>query len=316
MLYLGVDGGGTKTEFVLINEEGEIISYHIKGTCHYLQVGMDRYRTVLSEGIEEVTEETGIKKSDISYAFFGLPGYGEEEKAIPLLEGAVRDSLQGVPFKCGNDVEVGWAGSLACQPGINLVGGTGAIGFGKDQFGNTARAGGWGYCCGDEGSAYWLGKRLLSLFGKEADGREEKTPVYEIVRRKFSLGNDFDLIAIVHNELQLRRDKIAELALLLYQAATEGDQKAIAIYEEAAYEYSLIVKALIAKLSFSADEEIPVSYSGGVFKAGECIFQPLKEFLSKQRVSLIHPILQPVTGAPYMPLNWSSKRRIVLLSIC
>ena len=73
-------------------------------------------------------------------------------------------------------------GSLACRAGINLVAGTGAIGFGKDSFGKTARSAGWGYFCGDEGSAYWLGKQLISIFGKEADGRKAKTPLYDIVR--------------------------------------------------------------------------------------------------------------------------------------
>jgi N-acetylglucosamine kinase-like BadF-type ATPase len=297
MYYLGIDGGGTKTAFILINEDGEIISFQTKGSCHYVQVGMDTFRQVLSEGITEVTGKAGINNSDLAYVFCGLPGYGEIKKDITILEGAVKTLLQNSRFRCGNDVEAGWAGSLACQPGINLVGGTGAIGFGKDQSGKMARAGGWGYYCGDEGSAYWLGKKLISLFGKEADGREEKTPIYGIVRQKFGISNDFELITIVYDKLQMKRDKIAELALILYEAAIDGDQKAIAIYQEAAYEYSLIVKALLNKLQFMPEKEVSVSYSGGVFKAGEFILKPLKEFLSKERVKFNQPILQPVTGA-------------------
>lgn len=297
MYYLGVDGGGTRTEFILIDGEGRIISYRRKGPGNYLQIGRDKLQAVLSQGLAEVTKEAGISNSDITYAFFGLPVYGEVEEAIPLLEGMVGDLLQSNCFRCGNDVEVGWAGSLACQPGINLVGGTGAIGFGKDKSGKTARAGGWGYYCGDEGSAYWLGRKLLSLFGKEADGRLEKTPLYQLVKEEFGLRNDFDLITVVYDELQMKRERIAELALLLYKAATEGDQEAITLYEEAAYEYSLIVKAIITKLSFAPEEKITVSYSGGVFKAGELILKPLQEFLSTEPVTLIPPILQPVTGA-------------------
>ena len=95
----------------------------------------------------------------------------------------------------------------------------------------------------------------------------------------------------------MKRDKIAELALLLYQAATEGDQEAIVIYQEAAYEYSLIVEALINKLQFEPEKKVLISYSGGVFKAGAYILEPLERFLSQWPVRFTQPVLQPVTGA-------------------
>jgi len=275
MVYLGLDGGGTKTAIVLINEAGNILSYIVKPSCHYIQIGLDGFHEILADGVKEVCKKTGKNISEIDYSFLGLPAYGENKDDVPKLEAIVRDVLQSDCFKCGNDVEAGWAGSLACQPGINLVGGTGAIGFGRDSQGNSARASGWGYFCGDEGSAYWLGKQLISLFGKEADGREKKTPLYDIVRSNFNLKRDLDFISVVYDKLERKRDKIATLALLLYQAAEEGDERAIDLYRKAAYEHSLTVKALINKLDFSNEEEILVSYSGGVFKAGSYILKPL-----------------------------------------
>jgi N-acetylglucosamine kinase-like BadF-type ATPase len=297
MYYLGVDGGGTKTAFMLINGNGEICAYNTKGTCHYHQVGVEGFHSVLSSGVSDLLQEASIALSEIQYSFFGLPGYGELIKSVPMLEDIVADVLKSTGFRCGNDVEAGWAGSLACQAGINLVGGTGAIGFGKDHSGNTARASGWGHFCGDEGSAYWLGKRLISVFAKQSDGREEKTQLYEIVRDRFRLERDFDLIDIVYEELRMQREEIAGLAVLLYEAAERGDPKAREAYREAAYEYSLIVKALVAGLSFDLEREILVSYSGGVFKAGEYILNPLREFLAKDRCKLIEPVLEPITGA-------------------
>lgn len=303
MYYLGVDGGGTKTAFMLINEKGKIIAYRELGTCHHQQIGWEQFRLVLAEGIAAVTIETGIDCSDLDWAFFGLPGFGEEPAEIPVLENTVRLLWHGRGFRCGNDAEAGWAGALGCAPGINLIGGTGAMGFGKDQLGNERRVGGWGHNCGDEGSAYWLGKQLLSLFGKEADGREEKTALYDLVRQKFSLRDDFELISMVSNKLQMKREKIAELALLVYQAAVAGDPKAIALYEEAAYEYGLIVKALLNQLEFDPMERVFVSYTGGVFMAGDYILKPLAQLLIAWPVILIPPRLQPVTGAALYALN-------------
>lgn len=297
MYYLGVDGGGTKTAFLLINKKGEILAYLTTETCHYIQIGIDAFQKVLKKGIKDCCRKAGIDISDIEYAFFGIPGYGENEKDTIIIRKRISEIIPETKFESGNDVEAAWAGSLACRPGINIVAGTGTIGFAKDQKFNTARAGGWGPFCGDEGSAYWLGRELTFLFSKESDGRLEKTELYQIVKEKFSLKRDFDLIEILYNDLELKRGKIAALAILLYKAALAGDKQAALIYKNAAYEHSLIIKALIKKLSFTEHKNITVSYSGGVFKAGSFILDPLKEYLKEEKIELIEPILKPVTGA-------------------
>lgn len=297
MYYLGVDGGGTKTAFLIIDEEANLLSYLTTETCHYMQIGMDNFQKVIAEGIKKSCSRAEITVEQIAYAFFGIPGYGENEKDSKIIEEKLAAVIPREKFKAGNDVEAGWAGSLACQPGINIVAGTGAIGFAKDQSGKIGRASGWGYFCGDEGSAYWLGKKVISLFSKEADGRVAKTAIYQIVKDHFELKRDFDLIEVLYDDLELKRNKIAKLALLLYQAAEAGDKKAAAAYREAAYEHSLTVKSLISKLDFKKDEKISISYSGGVFKAGSYILKPLQEFLAETEVELIEPILKPITGA-------------------
>ncbi|MFW6308410.1 MAG: N-acetylglucosamine kinase [bacterium] len=297
MYYLGVDGGGTKTAFILINERGKILSYYKGASCHYLENGLDTYRQVLGKGIEKVCDKAEIKKNAITYSFLGIPCYGEVKEDTPVLEEIVREILNSDAFECGNDVKAGWAGSLACRSGINIVAGTGAIGFGIDENGNSARASGWDYFCGDEGSGYWLGKKLLSLFTKEADGRVQKTPLYDIVRKELEIKNDFELISVVYEELERKRDKIAELAFLLDKAADKGDEKVLDIFDEAAYEHSLTVKAIINKLDFSGEKKISVSYSGGVFNIGSYILNPFRKYLESERVKLSKPILKPVTGA-------------------
>ena len=108
---------------------------------------------------------------------------------------------------------------------------------------------------------------------------------------------DFDLISIIYDKFELKRDAIAKLAILVYRAAQQFDPKALTLYEQAAYEHSLTVKSIIYQLHFSAEEDILVSYSGGVFKAGEFILDPLKKYLQEVWVRLIKPVLAPVSGA-------------------
>jgi N-acetylglucosamine kinase-like BadF-type ATPase len=297
MIYLGVDGGGTKTNFLLTDAQGRVISFATKLGCNYSQVPFAMVEQILTEGINEVCTRAGLEIRQISYSFLGLPAFGEIAKDVLVLEGIVKKILQNNKFRCGNDVEAGWAGSLACQPGINLVGGTGSIGFGRDQAGNTIRVSGWGYFGGDEGSAYWLGKELISLFSKEADGRLEKTPLYNIVRQEFNLTVDFDFISVLYDTFELKREEIAKLALLVHQAAQQGDENALTLFDRAAYEHSLTIKAIMKQLHFQAGTDILVSYSGGVFKAGDFILVPLKKYITGENTKLIKPILQPVIGA-------------------
>jgi len=299
MYYLGVDGGGTKTEFMLIDEAGHILSFIKDSTIDYKRIGRDKFETILKRSVNELCNHSDLNIDDLNYTFMGIPCFKDElvDQEIDIIKEIVENILGNKNYQLGNDAEAGWAGSLACNPGINLVAGTGTIGFGKDERGNDARASGWGHKLGDEGSAYWLGKNLLTLFTKESDGRKKRTIIYDLLSKELSLKNDYEIITLLEQEDINERKEIAELALILYEAAQQGDKEAINLYKKAAFELSQTVSAIINKLSFQRETKIKVSYSGGVFNAGEYILNPLKEYLNDFNILLKEPVLKPVTGA-------------------
>jgi N-acetylglucosamine kinase-like BadF-type ATPase len=228
MFFLGVDGGGTKTEFLLMNEEGQRISSTTLGTLDWFQIGAQGMEETLGRGISYVCREGGISRSDLDYSMLGIPCLGDELiDEEPIVREIVSRLLPNGRCSLVNDAEIGWAGSLACRPGIHLVSGTGAIGYGVNSSGRTARASGWGHEVGDEGSAYWLGMRLLYTFSREADGREQRSLIYDMVRNHFGITDDFHLLKILQHEWQWNREKIAGLARLLHQAAEAGEPKAV-----------------------------------------------------------------------------------------
>lgn len=298
MKFLGIDGGGTKTEFLIIDDKGSILGHTIKGTCHYKQTSIENFKNIMNKGITEVCNQVNISSGEIDYSFIGVPGYGEIQEDISTLESILGDILCSKNYQCGNDAIVAWAGSLGCQPGINIVAGTGAIAYGVDKNGKTIRSSGWGHFCGDEGSAFWLGKKVIETFTKEADGRVEKTPLYEIVKKELNITDDFQLLDIVTNKLRERREEIAKFAKMLHKAAKANDKIAIEIYSNAAYEHYITIRAILEKLDFSQNEEILISYSGGVFNAEEYVIKPFRENLKRdiENIKLIQPILKPVSG--------------------
>ncbi|MPQ42640.1 N-acetylglucosamine kinase [Clostridium tarantellae] len=297
MYYLGVDGGGTKTSFMLINQLGEIKGFTNSSTCHIHQVGFQGLKEVIENGIKEVCSQGGITKNDLSYSFLGLPAYGENADEEKKILKTIDEIFGTNKASCGNDISVALAGSLASKSGICIILGTGAIAAGLNENFQTCRTSGWGHICGDEGSGYWIAKKGIEIFSKEADNRLEKTPLYYIFRENLNLKNDFDLIFLIKDKYKQDRTKIAKLALLVYEAAKQGDKHALEIYKQAAYECFLMVKGIIKQLDLKYP--LNVSYAGSVFNSGELIINPLKDYLGEisSQIYVQAPILTPIKGA-------------------
>ena len=142
-MYLGVDGGGTKTALVLVDPDGAIRATHQAPGSYYLTIGLDALGTLLADGVNAVLAKAGIRAEDLDFAFFGLPAYGEDSALIGALSALPERFLPAGAYMCGNDMICGWAGSMLCRDGISVVAGTGSICYGE-RGGATARSGGWG----------------------------------------------------------------------------------------------------------------------------------------------------------------------------
>lgn len=298
-LYLGVDGGGTKTALVLIDSEGVIRATHMAPGSYYLTIGVDALGRLLADAVNAVLAKAAVRVEELDFAFFGIPAYGEDTVLVGPLSELPRRCLAAGQYLCGNDMICGWAGSLLCRDGISIVAGTGSICYGERN-GAIARCGGWGELFSDEGSAYWIACRGLNLFSRMSDGRSARGPLYDIVRQRLGLTEDLDLCGHVFTQLEGDRARIAQLSKWVTQAATAGDAAAMTIVHEAAEELALMVDATRRQLAFGATEPVAVSYSGGVFdNVGALLLDhftaALQTFRPGYRVS--EPVLPPAIGA-------------------
>jgi N-acetylglucosamine kinase-like BadF-type ATPase len=296
--FLGVDGGGTKTRFPLIDETGKTLASRLEGPAYYLEIGLDRLREMLSRGVERTLSEARVSAQELSYAFFGLPAYGEDSKLLPVLDATPREALPHGRFSCGNDMICGWAGALAGADGINVVAGTGSIAYGEHA-GRTARAGGWGELFSDEGSSYWLAREGLRLFSRMSDGRMPRGALYERVYRHFALAADLDLCAAIYGNDIGQRSNLARLSQLVTAAAADGDPAAHGLLADAARELADMVDAVHGRLQIPADALIPVSGTGGMFQPGNRLRELLAAQLQRRcaRYRFIEPLLPPDAGA-------------------
>ncbi|MBW8712174.1 MAG: N-acetylglucosamine kinase, partial [Mycobacterium sp.] len=178
--YLGVDGGGSKTAFALIDATGQVLARATAPTSYYFNDGFDVVERVLAQGVADICAQAGIDPADIGAAFFGIPGYGEASGDIDQLDAVPGRVLGHDRYSCDNDMVCGWAGSLAGEDGINVISGTGSMTYGE-RHGIGRRVGGWGELFGDEGSAYWVATQGLNAFSRMSDGRLTRGPLYELL---------------------------------------------------------------------------------------------------------------------------------------
>jgi N-acetylglucosamine kinase-like BadF-type ATPase len=316
-LFLGVDGGGTKTALCLIDESGRRLSELQAPSIYYFGRGIDLVEDVLSTAVATACSQAGVTTLDIEHAFVGFPGYGEASQDTVLLDEIPLRVLGHDRYTCGNDMVCAWAGSLAAQDGINVVSGTGSMTYGECD-GHGARAGGWGELFGDEGSGYWIGVRGLASFSHMSDGRLKPGPLLSAMRTQMNLARDYDAVGVVINEWQGSRSKIAALSRVVTEAAAQGDTSARAILAEAGRELASLVEATRRRLPFSAADVIPVSYSGGVFNIETVLSAFTRETLALDSAyDVRRPLLDPVTGAALYaakragrPLGTSAVRRL------
>jgi N-acetylglucosamine kinase-like BadF-type ATPase len=277
--YLGVDGGGTKTYFLLIDEAGKILASHAEGPAYYPEIGLEPLKKMLVRGIGSTLRQAGIGVSDLTFSFIGLPAYGEDSALLATLDSAPSAVLPTGRYRCGNDMVSGWAGALAGADGISVVAGTGSIAYGE-YTGRGARAGGWGEMFSDEGSAYWLAREGLSLFSRMSDGRAPRGALYELVRRHFLLQDDLDLCAAIYGKRMAQRSQFAQLSRLVGEAASAGDPGARALFDKAAAELADLVDAVRNRLQVPPEVKLAVSYSGGMFQRHEPLLASLRAALA------------------------------------
>lgn len=295
--YLGVDGGGTKTAFVLIDDTGHVLAHTVAGSSYYFNDGFGLVEHVLGQGVAEICGQAGIDRAGIDAAFFGLPGYGEASEDTPRLDQIPAAVLGHHRYTCGNDMVCGWAGSLAGSDGINVISGTGSMAYGE-RLGIGRRVGGWGELFGDEGSAYWVAAQGLNAFSRMSDGRIPRGPLHALMRDRLHLADDLDAVSLVIGTWSGDRKSIAALATTICGAAAGGDEVAANILSAAVGELIALIETTRALVGFTVEDTVPVSYSGGMFADNgfRALFRRSMDGLIA-RYELRPPLLDPALGA-------------------
>jgi N-acetylglucosamine kinase-like BadF-type ATPase len=294
LLYvLGIDAGGTKTVCQLANERGEILAEARRGGANLQAVGELEVEKVLHDVMEETLGDRDVVPAAIC---LGIAGVDRPEDA-----GVVRGIMKRIGYKARvlvvNDALVALEAGAPAEPGVVVIAGTGSISYGRNAQNEAARAGGWGYVLGDEGSGYWIGRASLRAVLREADRRGPQTLLTDLLLKHFQVERAQDLIHQVYQGT-LRPASIAALAQCVQTAFRAGDSVAIGILRGSANELESSGLSVARRLDLIG-ARFPFVLAGGMFKAIPWLHEELSRRLTlacpTSRTLLLD--IEPAVGA-------------------
>lgn len=257
---LGIDAGGSKTVALLADSSGQVIARAEGGGANLRTHGELGVEKVLYGLLERLPSEA----RRASAVAIGIAGADRPEDGEVL-----RTILARLGFRdravVTNDARIAFVAGSTARVGLALVCGTGSIAWGRNAFGEVARAGGWGWHLGDEGSGFWIGVRAVREALRAADGRGPATRLQDFLIEHFDIARPEQILRAVYDG-EFPRHRVSAFAVRVEEAALAGDEAARSILAAAANELVLAASSVRERLRL-ASATYDVVLSGGTFRA-------------------------------------------------
>lgn len=280
---LGVDGGGTKTRAVILQDRQECLRAETGG-INYNSYTKEQIRTHLNE-LAGKCQKAGFAPKECMGIGVGAAGISNPE-AVSFLKECLAECGFMCPVSIFGDHEAALRGGLLKEPGILLIAGTGSICFAQNGAGEKKRVGGYGHLIDDGGSAYAVGRDILRAVVRARDGRKLRTELTEAVFERLGLRTIEDLVGYVYCP-ETGKKEIAQLATLLTEERIQRDACCREIAQTAAHELcELIVPAAQWLKDIEPEKEgnYPVLLAGSVLENNVMIRTFWEEEILKKQV--------------------------------
>lgn len=308
---LGVDGGGTKTLARITDTNGKTVVESLSGSGNYKSVGKAAAINNIEKVVIDSAKKIGLpNRFTFEQACFGLSGLDspKDEKIYRQLIGdsRIKDFLNRDIVIC-NDSKIGLLAGSDEKNAIMIICGTGSNCYGINEEGKEAKANGWDYILGDEGSGFSIGLKALKAVMRCYDGRSCTTLLKKVILEELDLKDISELIEWTYQE-PFGVDRFAALAKTVCRTAALGDAQSLRILEEEAEEATLTVSTVVKKLGLE-EKKFDLVLVGSVFRCKK-FFRDNFEKKLKSRFKNINfkPLTEkPVKGAIKLALDASGK---------
>lgn len=284
--FLGVDGGGTKTKFMLTDKDGNVLRTLTLGACNPTSVGIDTSVSVFNEGIKQICAD--IPKGKVS-VFIGSAGCGIESNRKIVSERLKLLNLSKLAV--GGDGENIISAGLRGNDGIIAILGTGSIIY-SSYHGQRHRIGGYGHFIGDTMSGSELGRACLEAVFSDIDKSGAKT----LLTEKVTAIKGNDVSKILSDMYSEGKTYMSNLAHFVFEAVDEGDAVAIGILDRNIERLAEQLSAALSQLPTS--QALPVVLAGGITNFADKFIEKLRSKITAKNFESIKILdEEPVYGA-------------------
>lgn len=281
---IAVDGGGTKTEFLLFNSDGDIVRRNVLPGTNPNMIGVEETISILREGIDEML----ATRPNVKSVFVGSAGFstGNGEQ----VEKALRTIYPELRIQCESDMYNAVISVVEEGPCIASICGTGGVVLTYDKGKINRVGGGYGGLFEKSGSGYNIGKDAICTALEERDGFGEKSLITKLVEEKIG-GPVFQRIHEIYGQKSVY-GYMASFAPLVFEAYGQGDAVAERILNENAERLSFLIG--YAAKTFASEKPI-VALAGSLYRQ-EAFLRLVREKLPSD-VQIVCSDRPPVYGA-------------------
>jgi N-acetylglucosamine kinase-like BadF-type ATPase len=291
-LYLGIDGGGTKTTCALADGT-RLLAMGEGAGSNIIRSGATLARASLHEAIRNACTAANVNPASIDGVCVGAAGAGRPE-VYQEVERIVAEVVT-CPVRVVGDMVIALTAAFGAGPGVVAIAGTGSIAYGRDSAGSTARAGGWGFAISDEGSGQWVGRTAVAQALQVCDEGKEP-PLLAAILRNWPADSLEDLVKAAN---ATPPPDFSRLFPTVLAEADLGDVTARSVLSSAGRELAQLAKLVLLRLFPHPQTAVPVAMVGSVFRQSALVRQV---FYSDVRVTsenvFVNPtVIEPVLGA-------------------
>jgi len=289
--FAGIDGGGTKTACA-VGDDLRVLGRGLAGASKVARVGSDAARQSLAEALMHACAEAKISLADLSRVCLGVAGAARSEVVRSMT--ALMGEIVACPVEIVGDMVIALEAAFNGRPGVIVISGTGSICYGRNEHGQTARAGGWGSLISDEGSGEWVGRRMVQLALRAHDGGEHTA----LLAALFAAWKIATRDEVSHFANTNPPPDFSKLFPRVAEAAHAGDALGQRILMEAGEELATLAATVLKRL-WPSGEQAQVRTLGGVFQNSNLVRESFVTALGRLRpaTAISDEEVDPVLGA-------------------
>ena len=299
---LGFDGGGTKTDCVLLDANGNVVGEGRGGPANPLRSGYEVAFSSLREAAAGAIAAGKIRLGEITGVCAGLAGAGRRSVVRRMIV-FLSEEFPAALTQVATDYEVALESAVGSAPGVVLIAGTGSVAYGRNAAGETARAGGYGPLLGDEGSAFEIGRRAVAAVARSRDMDAPVTVMAEMISAALDCPDWDDLMLRI---MKNPDDVFPKLFPVVAAAANSEDSAAKEIMFASAIGLGNLAMIVIRRLGMKG-QQFPLVKCGGVFGRCHMLDSLLDSVLASGalRAKILRLEISPAVGAARMAARLS-----------